>query len=320
MKGAIPSKQKPKRSSRVQRPGPARPAKPTCLILLIVLNLGWLAGGHAQDVIRLWDGASKPYYKENNLVEREQSVWGTRCASNVIEPTLTVFAAKGKNSGIGVVIIPGGNYSVVAIHHEGYAVAKALSDQGIVAAVLKYRLPDPKSSDQPGMVPLSDARRALKIIRGKSAKYGIDRRKVGVLGFSAGSHLATVTSLWKSEDANENPAFSGLIYGVTNDSAENMKWLEENLYFRKLTAEERARNRLLNLVNNTTPPAFLVHAYDDDTCRVEESTLYAQKLFENKVPVEMHLFPKGGHGFGAGRKTDGTDQWLPLFAAWLLRQ
>jgi acetyl esterase/lipase len=240
--------------------------------------------------------------------------------TNVVEPTLTVFRAKGTNSGIGVVIIPGGNYSVVAIHHEGHDVARALADRGIVGAVLKYRLPDPKSSNEPGMVPPSDASRALKILRGLSANYGIQKGKVGVLGFSAGSHLATIVSLWKSQDPDENPAFSGLIYGVTNPSEENTRWLEEGLYFRKLTAEERARNRLLDLVNKTTPSAFLVHAYDDDTCKVEESTLYAQRLFENKVPVEMHLFAKGGHGFGLGRRTEGTDQWLPLFVSWLLRQ
>jgi len=186
--------------------------------------------------------------------------------------------------------------------------------------VLKYCLPDPKSSDQPELVPLADARKALKLLRQQSARYGIQPSKVGVLGFSAGSHLATVTGLWRSADADENPAFSGLVYGVTNDSAENLKWLEDNLYFRKLTPAEQARNRLLNLVDKTTPPAFLVHACDDDTCKVEESSLYAQKLFENKVAVEMHLFPKGGHGFGLGRNTEGTDQWLPLFVAWLLRQ
>ncbi len=109
----------------------------------------------------------------------------------------------------------------------------------------------------------------------------------------------------ENADPEENPTFSGLIYGVTNQSEENIKWLEESLYFRKLTTEELAQNRLLDLVDQATPPAFLVHAYDDETCKVEESTLYAQKLFENKVPVEMHLFAKGGHGFGVGRKAVG---------------
>jgi len=137
------------------------------------------------------------------------------------------------------------------------------------------------------------------------------------MGFSAGSHLATVTSLWRSEDKEENPNFSALIYGVTNLTDANLQWLEESLYFRKLTEEEMAQNRLLDLVSKDTPPAFLVHAYDDDICNVEETTLYAQKLFEHNVLVEMHLFPKGGHGFGMGRKEDGTDQWVQLFINWL---
>jgi len=216
-----------------------------------------------------------------------------------------------------VLIIPGGNYSVVAIHHEGYDVAQALSAQGITAAVLKYRLPNPLSSDQPGLVPLSDSRRALKIMHQQSAKYGIDPNKIGVMGFSAGSHLAAVTSLWRSADDEENADFSALIYGVSKLTGENLKWLEESLYFRPLTAEEKAQNTLLDLISATSPPAFLVHAYDDQVCKVEESTLYAQKMFEHHVPVELHVFTRGGHGFGLGRKEDGTDQWLNLFTAWL---
>jgi len=284
-------------------------------IVLLSLN-----GAQAQEVLKLWEGQRKPYYKENTLVERERMEWGTLCVADVTEPTLTVYQAKGKNTGVGVVIIPGGNYSVVAIRHEGTDVARVLADQGITAGVLKYRLPNPKSSDQPGLVPLADARRALKLIRQHAPKFGIDKNRIGVLGFSAGSHLATLASVWKSRDKEENPDFSGLIYGVTNHSEENVKWLQESLYFRKLTPEELASHRLLDRVDKATPPAFLVHAYDDDICKVEESTLYAQRLFENKVPVEMHLFPRGGHGFGIGRKADGTNQWVQLFVTWLLRQ
>ena len=84
-----------------------------------------------------------------------------------------------------------------------------------------------------------------------------------------------------------------------------------------MTKEELAKNNLLDLVSEDTPPAFLVHAYNDDVCKVEESTLYAEKLINNNVLVEMHLFPNGGHGFGLGRESDGTNQWLPLFANWI---
>jgi len=193
------------------------------------------------------------------------------------------------------------------------------SGYGLAGAVLKYRLPNPKSSDHPHLVPLADARKALKLLRQKAKQYGIDKNKVGVVGFSAGSHLSTALSLWKSDDKDENPDFSGLIYGVTNLSEENKTWLEESLYHRKMTKEELAKNTLLNLVSENTPPAFLVHACNDDVCMLVESTMYAEKLIEKNVLVEMHLFPKGGHGFGLGRKSDGTDQWLPLFANWIKR-
>jgi len=270
-----------------------------------------------QDVYHLWEAGGKPHYKVNDLQEYEEDAWGTTCVFNITEPTLTVYKAEGENSGKAVIIIPGGGYGLVAMYHEGYDLAKVLANQGITAAVLKYRLPNPQSSDRPDLVPLTDARRALKILRGKADEYGFQRDKVGLIGFSAGSHLATVVSLWECEDEEEKPDFTALIYGVTNLSEMNQNWLESSLYFRKLTEGEVAQNQLLDWVSKYTPPAFLVHAYDDDTCKVEESILYAQKLFEHNGSVEMHLFPEGGHGFGMGRKEDGTDQWVGLFVNWL---
>lgn len=281
------------------------------ILFLLVFN------GQSQDVYNLWEGLEIPFYKENNLEEYEKEAYQTQCVYNITKPTLTVYKANGENSGKAVIVIPGGGYSLVALYHEGYEIAKALAEKGITAAVLKYRLPIPASSDQPHLVPLSDARQAIKLLRKNASKYKIEKDKVGVMGFSAGSHLSTVMSLWKSDDENENPNFSGLIYGVTILSDENRKWLEQNLYYREMTKEEIDKNTLLELVSKDSPPAFLVHAYDDDICKVEESTLYAKKLVENNVLVEMHLFPKGGHGFGIGRKSDGTDQWLPLFANWI---
>ena len=271
----------------------------------------------AQDVYKLWDGQIKPFFKENNVKEYEKESWGTMCVFNVTEPTLTVYKAKGENTSKAIIIIPGGGYTLEAIYHEGYDVAEVLSKHGITAAVLKYRLPNPETSDRPNMVPLTDARRALKLLREQSGKYGINKEKIGVMGFSAGSHLATVASLWRSDDQEENPNFSILIYGTTNLTKANLQWLEESLYHRKLTEEEVAQNSLLELVSENTPPAFLVHAYDDDVCDVRESILYARELFNNKVMVEMHLFPKGGHGFGLGREEDGTNQWIQLCINWL---
>lgn len=263
---------------------------------------------------RLWETGNPPFFKESAVFEYEAEQWGTRCVYNVIEPTLTVYPAEGQPADCGVVILPGGGYTAEAIDSEGHDVAKALAAAGITAAVLKYRLPNPQTSDQPQFVPLADTRQALQLLRQVSTL-----KKVGVLGFSAGSHLATVASLWRSDNPQEKPDFSGLMYGTTNLSDLNLKWLEQSLYFRKLTAAELAQNRLLDLVTVSTPPAFLVHACDDDVCRLEETTLYAEKLFEHGVPFEMHLFPRGGHGFGLGREEDGTHQWPRLFVDWLRR-
>ncbi len=271
----------------------------------------------AQDVFKLWNEGEKPHYKANELIEYEEEFWGTTCVLNITEPTLTIFKAKGTNLGKAVLIIPGGGYELVALYHEGYEVAEKLSAMGITAAVLKYRLPNPKSSNQPQLVPLADTRKALKMLRNMSKTYGITKNKVGVMGFSAGSHLATVASLWDTNDPEEKPNYSAQIYGVTNLSKDNLQWLEKSLYFRPLTAKEIKENTLLNLVDAKTPPAFLIHAYDDDVCHVEETTGYAKKLFEHNVLAEMHLFPKGGHGFGLGKHKDGTNQWLNLFINWL---
>ncbi|MBB6459043.1 alpha/beta hydrolase [Flammeovirga kamogawensis] len=282
--------------------------------LLLVFN-----AVNAQEVIHLWEGQEKPFYKENDLKEYEEEAYGTTCVFDITEPTLTVFKAKGKNTGKAVVIIPGGGYGLVAMYHEGYDLAKALSKSGITAAVLKYRLPNPKSSDTPWLVPITDARRSLKLMRAISNKYGFKKDKVGVMGFSAGGHLATVATLWPSEDIEERPNFSAFIYGVTDLSDANKEWLENDLYYRKMTPEEIEQNTLLNFVSKDTPPAFLVHAYDDDICFIKETTLYTEKMHKVGAAVETHIFPVGGHGFGAGREVDGTNQWVDLFINWTKR-
>ena len=268
-------------------------------------------------LINIWGNKEKPFYKENTLEEYFKKEWGTLNVYNVTEPTLEIFPAKGKNQNKCVLILPGGGYSLVAINHEGYDIARILSEHGITSAVLKYRLPNILSSNQPHKVPLIDTRKALKILRTrtKEFKYGTDQ--IGIIGFSAGSHLAAMASLLDSGNNVERPNFVALIYGVTRLKNKTQIHLEENLFYRKLTIEEEFQLDLINLINENTPPTFLVHAYDDSVCHVSESTDYAEKLFEKNIPVEMHLFAKGGHGFGLGREIDGTDQWLNLFISWL---
>lgn len=273
----------------------------------------------AQQEISLWGQESAPYSKKSSLQEYVAPCWGADCAYQVVTPTLTIYKPEGKGDGNIVLVLPGGGYDVVAIFHEGSEIAEVLASKGTTAAVLKYRLPNPETSTHPELVPLSDVHQAMRMLRNEQARLGIEAERVGVMGFSAGSHLATFASLHRVANTGLNPDFSMLIYGVTNLTPINQEWLEKSLYHRKLTGAEIAEQTLLNHVDENSPPAFLVHAIDDDTCHFTESTLYADALTRNGVDVEMHLFPHGGHGFGSGRREDGTDQWLTLAANWLNR-
>ena len=274
----------------------------------------------AQEVINIWQGNIMPYHKESDIEEYQENCWEEKmCVFNVVKPTLTIYRAIGKNTGKAIIVLPGGGYQTEAITHEGYEVAEALSKKGITAAVLKYRLPNPKTSTKPELTPLSDVRESIRLLRAQKEQYGIESNKIGVLGFSAGSHLATIAGLWPSTVPSENPDFSLLIYGITTLNDENKKWLEHNMYFRPLTSEETKQNTLLNLVSKNTPPAFLVHAMNDDVCHYTESTLYAEARTKQGIDVETHLYAKGGHGFGLGRIEDGTIGWLNLSVEWVKR-
>lgn len=286
-------------------------------LILGIIILGSFDAVIAQEVITLWPEEEIPYSKSSEMVETEKEAWGTRCVFDITQPTITIYPAQGEVvSNKAVLIIPGGGYGLVAMYHEGYDVAEKLAKAGIAAAVLKYRLPDERTSETPEKVPLADTRRAIEILR---EKLNIEGLKIGVLGFSAGSHLATMASLWPVNKGELKPDFSVLVYGVTIPSPENYKWLEESLYYRPMTEEEKKSQDLVGLVDDTAPPTFLVHAYDDDICPVEESTGYAEKLYDHNVPVEMHLFQSGGHGFGLGRVDDGTDQWMDMCIRWIKR-
>ncbi len=273
----------------------------------------------AEEVVEIWQ-EEPPYSKGNSLEEYVMESWGVPCVYDVTRPTLTIFRAQGRNSGRAMVILPGGGYTAESIVAEGRTIAQYLSSQGITAAVLKYRLPLLEASDHPHLVPITDARRAIGLMRSKSVEFGFDPSKVGIMGFSAGGHLATAVSVLGSEDPNENPDYSALIYAVTTLEPENQKWLEETLFHRPMTAQEKRQYSLVDQVNDQTPPAFLVHAWDDDVVPISESVVYAEALTAAGQRAEVHFFAQGGHGFGPGRPDDGTDQWLGLLAHWIKRQ
>lgn len=273
----------------------------------------------AQETIPLW-AEQPPYSRSNALVETVIESWGVPCVKNVTNPTLTIHRAQGDNCGRAMIVLPGGGYALESIVAEGQRIAEYLSSKGIVAAVLKYRLPLTEASDQPHLLPMTDARRAIALMKTMAGDYGFDPAHVGIMGFSAGGHLATAVSVLTPDEPNERPDFSALIYPVTTLSGGNQKWLEESLFHRKMTEQERKQYELAGNVTKSTPPAFLLHAYDDKVVPIEESLLYAKALTDVGQDAEVHLFARGGHGFGPGRPGDGTSQWLSLLANWIKRQ
>jgi len=215
--------------------------------------------------------------------------------------------------------MPGGGYNVVAIYHEGSEIAEAFVERGLSAAVLKYRVPDIRTATSPEKVPFADFRRAMEMLRAEQDKAGVRAGKIGVVGFSASGHLAVYSMVHPDPDPRLNPDFAILVYGTSDLNPINQDWLEKNLYYRLLTDEEKEKEVLLNWVTEDTPPAFFVHAVDDDVSPYTESTLYADALRDKCVDAELHLFARGGHGFGPGRDSDGTGQWLDLAANWVKR-
>jgi len=273
----------------------------------------------AQQELDLWPDEAPPYSKPVEDTESIDDCWGgVRCAHRVTNPTLTLYPS-GENLHTWLLVMPGGGYDVVAIHHEGSDIAEAFVDRGISVAVLKYRVPDIRTATKPEKVPFVDFRRAMQMVRAEQGKAGIQGGKIGVVGFSASGHLAVYSMVHPDPNPDLNPEFAILVYGTSELSPLNQGWLEKNLYYRPLTEKEEQKEDLLNLVTEDTPPAFFVHAVDDDISPYTESTLYADALRSKGVDTEVHLFARGGHGFGPGRDSDGTSQWIDLAANWVNR-
>lgn len=270
------------------------------IVLLIMVS----SVMQAQEIIELYQGAIP-----NSKVETPEGVafeGNPGMIRKVYKPSLEVIAPEeGKANGTAIVICPGGGYSVIVYQGEGVSTAKELAKSGITTFVLKYRLPDPEMQNDPSIAPLQDAQQAIKVVRQNAQKYGIDPNKVGIMGFSAGGHLASTAATHFEKALVENaehislrPDFQILVYPVVT--------MQENLTHkdsrRKLLgenptkeADELYSNELQ--VNANTPPAYLTHAADDVTVDVDNSVNYFEQLRKNKVPVEMHIYPKGGHGF-----------------------
>jgi acetyl esterase/lipase len=256
------------------------------------------------------------------VVEKSEIRDNILIISQITEPTLTVYPAA-KPNGTAVVICPGGGYWVVAAGHEGKDVALRLNAMGITAFVLKYRIPNDQTMWDKTIGPLQDVQQAFRMVRKEASRWGIDPKKVGVLGFSAGGHLAsTAATHFKREvgpladGSNLRPDFQVLIYPVITFGSFAHRGSAEALL------GKNASQALLDLYSNEkqvtaqTPPAFLLHASDDEAVPVQNVLAYYEACLAHQVPAELHIYEKGGHGFGMKNPTT-TDAWMDRLENWL---
>lgn len=301
-------------------------SKKNTVVLIACFILGINFTYAQAEIIPVWPdsipGSIVNYDYQEMALYKEGIAFNIR---KVTTPTLSVFLpVNDKFNKSAVVICPGGGYSHLAIDKEGTKVAIWLNSLGITAFVLKYRLPNDSIMKDKSIGPLQDAQEALRIVRRNAEKWKLDSNKIGIMGFSAGGHLAATLSthyndkLYETIDSiSARPNFSMLIYPVISMKNEITHIGSQS----NLLGESPSASSLIFFsnelwVNPKTPPTFLVHATDDSSVSVVNSIHYFQALKSSKVPVEMHLYEKGGHGFGLGVKetsqywTDNCENWL----------
>ena len=231
--------------------------------------------------------------------------------SNVTEPTLTVYPAPHPN-GMAIIMCPGGGYSGLAMNHEGHDMASWFNTQGITYAVLKYRMPNGHNE-----VPLTDAEQAIRMVREHAAEWSVNPQRVGVMGASAGGHLAASLATLYSSD-NTRPDFQILFYpvismqkGVTHGGS------RKNLLGENPSQELEQKYSLERQVSPRTPQAFIMLSSDDDAVPPINGIGYFLALRDHKVPASLHAYPTGGHGWGFRDNFTYKRQWTEELEKWL---
>jgi len=275
----------------------------------------------------------QPLYKTipNNISSKNQEAESSSTGILIIEkvsiPTYQYFRVATDNTKRPCVIIcPGGGYSILAAGHEGSDVAKYFNSIGVNAIVLKYRIPNDANQIDKMIAPLQDAQQAILLARTNAENWGIDKNKIGIMGFSAGGHLASSLATHYNDIKIENPSkislrpdFQILIYPVISFGPEGHEGSRINLMG---NAKDEKTQKAIHYFSNEeqitkdTPPAFLVHSKDDDAVPVANSIHYYDNLIAHKVPAEIYLYEKGGHGYGMENSTSQI-LWTSLMKTWM---
>ncbi len=281
----------------------------------------------AQKTMKLWP-EDIPF---SNGIVGEEEYTDKGHVKNIQDPTITIYLPeKAKATGAAVVICPGGGYRVLAIKHEGHDIAKWFNEFGVAGIVVKNRLPTSENITDTSEVAMTDAQRAVRMVRHHAADWGIEKDKIGIMGFSAGGHLAsTVGTHFDYGIANSadpiqkvscRPDFMILMYPVISMSEDFMHaGSMKNLLGNNQSYEQKLRFSNEKQVTSETPPAILIHSSDDKAVPVENSIRFYEAMIKNNVPAELHIFNSGGHGYGLGRK-DGTSHnlWKENCQAWMM--
>lgn len=280
---------------------------------------------YTKEVIELWK-KDIPFNKENIQLKETVDSTGRRI-SQISDPKLYVYRQKNKGSkGPAIMYCPGGGYAIVSIKADGENRAKLLLKMGFkVVAILKYRLPDPRIVYEQEKVPLIDAQKALSILHKNSEKWGIDVKKIAVMGGSAGGHLASSLANLKDtivapgvKPADLTQAVSILMYPVISF---NLPYRHKGS-FKRLLGDKSTNQAILNYysmenqISENTPPTFLIHAKDDSSVTYKNSLIYRDSLKKHNVPFKYVELEKGGHGFGFNFEKTGVD-WTIELRNWL---
>ncbi len=281
------------------------------LILLTFVGMSaWSSSiSYGEDCsITIWSNATAPH--SNNIAEPE-SERRPNILQNVTTAQLLIFEAKGeKKSDQAVIIAPGGGYVIHAMDREGFLMARWFAENGITAAVLKYRFPNGVKE-----VPVEDAIEGLRVMREQSQKFGFSPDKVGIVGSSAGGHLAALASTIAKD--TEKPNFTILFYPViSSEGGVGDKGSFDRMMGKERTQAQTDEYSADKRVSETTPPAIMFHCDDDKIVPTLNSTRYYNALKRFGIPASLHIYPVGGHGWGMN-EVSFREEWQTSLLAWL---
>jgi acetyl esterase/lipase len=288
------------------------------LIPMLLFAFAHAAFAGEPEVVNIWPdkapGETKELPPEENVTKPEDKLVGGRPIiklTNVSTPTLTIYRpAKEKNTGVAIIVCPGGGHHILAFDHEGTEVAQWLNTIGVTGLVLKYRVPA-RNQERRWEAAVQDAQRAIRLVRSRADEWEIDPQRIGILGFSAGGETAGLAAILHAQPQYEavddvdsvsgRPDFAALIYaGGFVERGQSML-------------------RPYVSVSKDTPPMFFIHAFDDNVPALN-SLLLAAELKKADVPAELHLYSAGGHGFGMRDNGDPCNAWPKRCEEWLRRQ